>query len=255
MKKFAFGLVVLVLATVATAQEKISGNISILEFNLVNTRFEYPVNQGLVTGQDNELRGLSSLVRFKLNDRITVGYRFERSNVSKELDVTQAPVPDMYTRIENPRKISGVFQYHEIFGSIKLGHTKGHRFLFGLARTTFDREWRWHERPGGIGSTSSEISDLGLMLGIEGQRTQKSVSFNYAGRFYPHSIRGETNTGQALSDISSLGFELSGSVTYHANEHVGVIGGYRYHQIRSEQTGGLLHITDKGLTVGIRLAF
>jgi len=255
MKKFAFSLVVLGLATIATAQERISGNISTLESNSVNTRFEYPVNQGLVTGQDNELRGLSSLVRFELNDRITVGYRFERSNVSKAFDVTQASTPDAYTRIEDPRKISGISRYHEIFGSVKLNHTKNHRLLFGLVHTAFNREWQWHERPGGIASTNLKISDLGPVLGIEGQCTRKSVSFNYAGRWYPYSIRGEKNTGQFFSNTSSFGFELSGSATYQANEHVGVVGGYRYRQTRSGQTGGSLHITDKGLTVGISLDF
>lgn len=258
MRNFVFVVIILnIMAVTASAQERVAATISILEFSTANTRFMYPNAPGFISsGQDNMAHGLSGSLNVKINDYITTGYRIERSMISNAFDIAQTTTE--YRRVESLGNVSGISRYQEFFGSIRLKHTGGHRLLVGVARTTFNRSWKWHEL-GGISSTSSEISSIGLLFGAEGRRILKNLSFDYAGRYYPSSKRTEKSTVGTVFERTSSGFEVSGAVTYPVASHISLTGGYRYRRTGSQLAEDPYpvegQIINQGLTIGVRLLF
>lgn len=167
--------------------------------------------------------------------------------------------------------------YFEIFGSAELPKTGGHQLLAGIAYWRFgqelevrylvpslpgvDGDGQWTEK---VDQFGRDLSAVGLVIGLAGERKIGKLALSYSGRGYPRLARTDQRLGDGWGYKSSStmsGFALEGAAIWSLTNHVGISGGYKYRRLSRpdpyQSPGWSVDstIVDKGPTIGLRLTF
>lgn len=165
--------------------------------------------------------------------------------------------------------------YFEIFGSEELPKTAGHKVLIGIASWRFGQELEvrylvpplpgvdgpWTEI---IQQSGRDLSAVGMVIGLAGERKVGKLTLSYSGRGYPRLARTDQRLGDGwgYEDRSTMsGFAIEGAAIWSVSDHLGISGGYKYRRFsrpdpyQSPGWAADSMIVDKGPTIGLRFTF
>jgi len=213
--------------------------------------FDYPKEKDLLSGKKYQTEGVRLEATVNIIENVAVEYRYERNDLRNAEFFTQSN-NRMSVSESDTESTGGIVEYQEVSSSLQIPKSHGHALIIGVAKTRFDRTWH-SELMGGY-DYSLHNSHVGFVAGGSGKQRLGTVTFDYAGRFYPRLTRYDGD-----STTSSHGYELQGTVAWMQSRHVGIIGGYQIRRLRTESPDGFWPIneqqTDKKVIVGTRISF
>ncbi|OGM95941.1 MAG: hypothetical protein A2816_00540 [Candidatus Yanofskybacteria bacterium RIFCSPHIGHO2_01_FULL_39_44] len=245
--------------------------------NLRVTR-EYPEGRGLVNGEKLASDGLEISARVRATDIVTVGYRHEHTGLRNAMYMATKRMGEdqRYTDF-----VDGKAQYRELYGSFTLPRTRGHALIVGVAGTSMEYDVEYQtlvfapplpgrgEREAEYLGTKNvnawfRTSYFGLVVGGEGRQNLDELTFDYAARWQPRSLRkndresSEKENEYDALDQTATGTELRGGVTWNFAEHVGLNVTGELQRLKTPGENRYYideNQTIKKVTVGIRLSF
>lgn len=270
-------------APMAQAQSDQKREISV-EVNYLGgdlkTQFS-PVSPGVdsfISGKKHELNGLQFFGRVGITDRVAIAGRVEENFLRRPRFFMEGQAgkdenqSGYHYRSEPDWNLKDAhLRYQEVFASVALPKTAGHRLIAGVARTAFSQQWRFtvtlapmpplpgvaEMKVNGLSSGDDKpslltfkvksrlnISAIGPMVGVEGGKEVKGLGLNWSGRVYPRMARmdrgavtfepaaaGERGELEKPLSSSTHGFELRGTVSYWLASQVAITGGYQYRRL------------------------